>query len=233
MISGAEALLRWNHPTRGEVAPSNFIPIAEDCGLIRPIGDWVLFEACRQAQSWTNAGLKFGTIAVNVSAVQFSDEEFVPRLAAILEATGLDPQKLELELTESVLMKQVESTAATLQAIREKGVLISIDDFGTGYSCLSYLQRFPVDILKIDQSFVQEIGGTSQSVLVAAIIDMARALKLRVVAEGIETHGQMKFLAGLNCDEGQGYYFCKGIPADEFAKILNMSKETCRLPLAA
>jgi diguanylate cyclase (GGDEF)-like protein len=232
-ICGAEALLRWTHPVRGEVPPCTFIPIAEECGLIRPIGDWVLATACRQAKAWVDAGLPLGSIAVNVSAGQFSDEEFPDRLLRILDETGLEPKILELEITESVLMKRIESTTQTLQAIRERGVQISIDDFGTGYSCLSYLQKFPVDILKIDQSFVQEIGPESPSVLVATIINMARALKLRVVAEGIETRGQMEFLEKLACDEGQGYYFCKPVSPESFALMLSAGAQPGRLPIAA
>ena len=232
-ISGAEALLRWTHPVRGEVSPSTFIPIAEECGLIRSIGDWVLLKACRQAKEWLDAGLKFGSMAVNVSAGQFADEEFPGRVLAILQETGLDPFVLELEITESVLMKRIEDTAFTLQAIREQGVQISIDDFGTGYSCLSYLQKFPVDILKIDQSFVQQIGPENQSVLVATIINMARALKLRVVAEGIETRRQMEFLEALSCDEGQGYFFCKAVPSGDFAKLLEGGEQPSSLPIAA
>jgi diguanylate cyclase (GGDEF)-like protein len=232
-ICGAEALLRWTHPVRGEVSPSTFIPIAEECGLIRSIGDWVLLKACRQAKLWVDRGLTFGSMAVNVSANQFSDPEFPGRVIAILEETGLDPRILELEITESVLMKRIEATTFTLQAIREKGVQISIDDFGTGYSCLSYLQKFPVDILKIDQSFIQEISPGNQSVLVATIINMARALKLRVVAEGIETRGQMEFLEKLACDEGQGYYFCKAVLPDQFAKMLRVGRPPWRLPVAA
>jgi diguanylate cyclase (GGDEF)-like protein len=232
-ICGAEALLRWTHPMRGEVPPSTFIPIAEQCGLIRSIGDWVLLKACRQAKEWVDAGLTFGSMAVNVSALQFSDEQFPGRVLAILEETGLDPTVLELEITESVLMKRIEATAFTLQAIREKGVRIAIDDFGTGYSCLGYLQKFPVDTLKIDQSFVQEIGLESQSVLVATIINMARALKLRVIAEGIETRVQMDFLENLSCDEGQGYYFCKAVPAAHFTKMLEAGEKRHGLPIAA
>jgi diguanylate cyclase (GGDEF)-like protein len=219
-IIGAEALLRWAHPVRGLVPPSQFIPVAEDCGLIRPIGEWVLQNACAQARTWQDIGLSFGTMAVNVSAVQFMDESFLGRLLTILDETGLDPKLLELELTESVLMKRVESTASLLQSLREKGVQIAIDDFGTGYSSLSYLQRFPVDILKIDQSFVQKIGGVDGGgTLVTAVIDMARALNVRVIAEGVETLAQIEFLAGLKCDEAQGYYFSTPVPAASFAAL--------------
>jgi diguanylate cyclase (GGDEF)-like protein len=220
-IIGAEALLRWVHPVRGVVPPDQFIPVAEDCGLIRPIGEWVLHNACAQARAWQDAGLSFGTMAVNVSAVQFMDESFFERLMRMLDETRLDPKLLELELTESVLMKRVEPTACLLQSLREQGVQIAIDDFGTGYSSLSYLQKFPVDILKIDQSFVQKIGcADGGGTLVTAVIDMARALKIKVIAEGVETLAQIEFLTGLKCDEAQGYYFCTPVPAAAFEALL-------------
>ena len=157
-ITGAEALLRWTHPTRGPISPAQFIPVAEDCGLILPIGTWVLREACEQARAWVDAGLPATTMAVNVSAMEFRDENFLEGLFAILGETGLDPRSLELELTESVLMKRAESTASILQTLRERGVQVAVDDFGTGYSSLSYLRKFPVDALKIDQSFVRQIS---------------------------------------------------------------------------
>jgi len=232
-VFGAEALLRWTHPDRGEIPPSIFIPIAEECGLIRSIGDQVLVKACRQRKAWLDNGLDFGPIAVNVSAVQFAEDGFPDRLLAILKETELEPQFLELEITESVLMKRVESTAGKLQAIREKGVRIAIDDFGTGYSSLSYLQNFPVDSLKIDQSFVQKIGVRDQSVLVGAVIEMARALRLRVVAEGIETQRQLDFLAALHCDDGQGYYFSKPLSPEHFAQFLIGDRNVRTFPVAA
>jgi len=219
-IIGAEALLRWAHPVRGLVPPAQFIPVAEDSGLIRPIGEWVLRKACVQARAWQDKGLSFGTMAVNVSATQFVDENFLERLLGILGDTGLNPNMLELELTESVLMKRVESTACLLQSLREKGVQIAIDDFGTGHSSLSYLQKFPVDILKIDQSFVQEIGGVEGGeTLVTAVIDMAKALNVRVIAEGVETLAQIEFLARLKCDEAQGFYFSTPVPAASFEAL--------------
>jgi len=231
-IIGVEALLRWMHPVRGIVAPAQFIPVAEDCGLIRPIGEWVLHKACAQAQAWRDSDLAFGTMAVNVSAVQFTDEFFMQRLLAILAETRLDPKLLELELTESVLMKRVETTAVMLQSLREKGVQIAIDDFGTGYSSLSYLQKFPVDVLKIDRSFVQKIGGLNdEGILVTAVIDMARALKVRVIAEGVETLEQLEFLAGLKCDEAQGFYFSTPVPPAVFAELLKPGAE--RMPRMA
>ena len=220
-IIGAEALLRWTHPDRGMVPPAQFIPIAEDCGLIRPIGEWVLREACAQASRWLASGLAFGTMAVNVSAVQFTDEGFLTRLLTILKETNLDPRVLELELTESVLIKRIEATGGSLQRLREQGVQIAIDDFGTGYSSLGYLQRFPVDVLKIDQSFVQQIGHSpGHGTLVKAVVDMAKALELRVVAEGVETREQLEFLERLECDDAQGYFFSTPVSAPAFVGIL-------------
>jgi EAL domain-containing protein (putative c-di-GMP-specific phosphodiesterase class I) len=220
-ITGAEALLRWNHPTRGPVPPGSFIPVAEDCGLILPIGAWVHREACTQARSWLDQGLHPGTMAVNVSAMEFRDDNFLQGLFEILDDTGLDPKYLELELTESVLMKQVESTASILQALRDRGVKIAIDDFGTGYSSLSYLRKFPVDALKIDQSFVRQISTSGDdTTIVTAIIAMARSLRLRVVAEGVETLEELEFLQANRCDEAQGFYLSRPISPERFAGLL-------------
>ena len=219
-ISGAEALLRWRHPLRGLVPPGEFIPVTEDCGLILPIGNWVLREACKQARVWLDAGLPLGTMAVNVSAAEFRDEHFLQNLFAILEETGLDPGSLELELTESVLMKRAESTESILKALRAKGVQLAVDDFGTGYSSLSYLRRFPIDALKIDQSFVrQTTTSPDETSIVTAIISMGRSLKLRVVAEGVETQEELEFLQANLCDEGQGYHFSRPVPPEQFAKL--------------
>ena len=204
-ITGAEALLRWTHPTRGSISPAQFIPVAEDCGLILPIGDWVLREACEQARAWVDAGLPATTMAVNVSAMEFRNENFLEGLFAILSETGLDPRSLELELTESVLMKRAESTASILQTLRERGVQVAIDDFGTGYSSLSYLRKFPVDALKIDQSFVRQISTAGDdTTIVTAVIGMARSLKLRVVAEGVETLEELAFLRLTNVTRRKG-----------------------------
>jgi len=219
-ITGAEALLRWTHPTHGLVSPARFIPVAEDCGLILPIGAWVLREACAQARAWVDAGLPVATMAVNVSAMEFRNENFLGNLTAILTETGFDPRSLELELTESVLMKRAESTASILQSVRERGVQVAVDDFGTGYSSLSYLRKFPVDALKIDQSFVRQIGDGEDTTLVTAVIAMARSLKLRVVAEGVETVGELTFLRAHQCDEAQGYYFSRPVPPQQFATLL-------------
>jgi len=220
-ITGAEALIRWTHPTRGSVPPAQFIPVAEDSGLILPIGAWVLGEACRQARAWSDAGLPAITMAVNVSVMEFRDHNFLKSLFAILNETRLDPRSLELELTESVLMKHAESTASILQTLREKGVQVAIDDFGTGYSSLSYLRKFPVDALKIDRSFVSQISDAGDdATIVTAVIGMARSLKLRVVAEGVETAEELAFLRAHQCDEAQGYYFSRPAPPDQFARLL-------------
>jgi diguanylate cyclase (GGDEF)-like protein/PAS domain S-box-containing protein len=221
LISGAEALIRWTHPTRGDVSPAQFIPIAEDCGLILPIGRWVLREACQQARAWADAGLFMPSMAVNVSAMEMRDEGFLKELFAILAETRLDPRSLELELTEGVLMKHAELTANILQTLRESGVQVAVDDFGTGYSSLSYLRKFPIDELKIDQSFVSQITcGGDDAAIVTAVISMARSLKLRVVAEGVETQAQLDFLRRRDCDEAQGYYFSRPVPPRRFEGLL-------------
>jgi diguanylate cyclase (GGDEF)-like protein/PAS domain S-box-containing protein len=220
-ISGAEALLRWTHPTRGTVSPAQFIPVAEDCGLILPIGNWVLRAACGQARAWMEAGLPLGAMGVNISAVEFRNEAFLEGVFAILKDTGLDPKFLELELTESVLMKRPESTASILRALRAEGVRVAVDDFGTGYSSLSYLQKFSIDALKIDQSFVRRITtAPDETTIVTAVISMARSLKLRVVAEGVETVKELEFLQAHQCDEAQGYYFSRPVPPEQFAQLL-------------
>jgi diguanylate cyclase (GGDEF)-like protein len=220
-ITGAEALIRWTHPTRGPIPPAEFIPVAEDCGLILPIGDWVLRQACSQARLWANAGLPAIKMAVNVSAMSFRDDKFLEGVFAILSETGMDPRNLELELTESVLMKRAETTASILQNLRERGVGVAVDDFGTGYSSLSYLRRFPVDALKIDQSFIRQLSADSDdTAIVTAVIGMARSLNLRVVAEGVETQEELAFLKAHQCDDAQGYYFSRPLLPGEFAELL-------------
>jgi len=220
-ISGAEALLRWTHPTRGPVPPGQFIPVAEDCGLILPIGTWVLRQACQQAQAWVDAGLPLGTMAVNISAMQLRNENFLEGIFDILQDTRLDPRFLELELTESVLMKHAESTASILTALRERGVQVAVDDFGMGYSSLSYLRKFPIDALKIDQSFVRQITTVpDEIIIVKAVIGLGRSLKLRVIAEGVETQEQLAFLQAHQCDEAQGYYFSRPVLPEQFVKLL-------------
>ncbi len=220
-ISGAEALLRWTHPVRGPISQAHFIPVAEESGLILTIGNWVLREACRQAREWLDAGLPLNTMAVNISAMEFRAENFLEGVFRILDETGLAPTFLELELTESVLMKRAESSESILTALRTRGVQLAIDDFGTGYSSLSYLQKFPIDALKIDQSFVRQIGGASaETTIVSAVIGMARSLKLRVVAEGVETAEELNFLQEQQCDEAQGYLFSRPVPPAQFARLL-------------
>jgi EAL domain-containing protein (putative c-di-GMP-specific phosphodiesterase class I) len=220
-ITGAEALLRWTHPARGPINPADFIPVAEDCGLILPIGAWVLREACQQARTWIDAGLPVMTMAVNVSAMEFRVENFLDGVLAILAQTNLEPKSLELELTENVLMKQAAAAATILQSLRENGIRVTIDDFGTGYSSLSYLQKFPVDALKIDQSFIRQISKVGDdTTIVKAVIGMARGLKLRVIAEGVENLEELAFLRAYRCDEAQGYYFSRPVPAEQFAMLL-------------
>ena len=220
-ITGAEALLRWMHPKRGLVSPAEFIPVAEDSGLIVPIGQWVLREACRQTRAWLDAGLSMRSIAVNVSAMEFRDEGFLENVFSSLTQTGLDPTSLELELTETVLMKRADSISSILKKFRASGVRIAIDDFGTGYSSLSYLRKFPIDVLKIDQSFVRQISATpSETAIVSAIISMGRSLNLRVIGEGVETAAELAFLQAHQCDAAQGFFFSKPVPAKEFAKLL-------------
>lgn len=219
-ITGTEALVRWQHPGRGLLQPAQFIPIAEACGQIVPIGQWVLREACRQTKAWLDAGLRPMRIAVNISALEFRNKQFLASLRAILNETGLEPCYLELELTESVLMEDAESTGAVLSALKAMGVQLAIDDFGTGFSSLSYLTRFQIDALKIDQSFVRAITPDPESIILGAVIGMAKSLKHRVIAEGVETPGQLESLQDLHCGEGQGYLFQRPGDADAFADLL-------------
>jgi diguanylate cyclase (GGDEF)-like protein/PAS domain S-box-containing protein len=220
-ITGAEALIRWTHPVRGPVSPAQFIPVAEDCGLIVSIGNWVLREACNQARTWLDAGLPLGTMAVNISAMEFRDDNFLEGIFDILRETNLEPTSLELELTESVLMKHAGAAESTLKMLRERGVQLAVDDFGTGYSSLSYLRKFPINALKIDQSFVRQIShAPDETTIVTAVISMGRSLNLRVVAEGVETQEELAFLQAHLCDEAQGYYFSKPVPAEAFATLL-------------
>jgi diguanylate cyclase (GGDEF)-like protein/PAS domain S-box-containing protein len=220
-ITGAEALLRWIHPEWGLIMPERFVGIAEDCGLIVPIGLWVLREACEQAMRWKSAGLNLGLIAVNVSALEFLHSGFVETVRKILDDTGLAPVELQLEITERVLMRDAASSAAVLQLLKKMGVQLAVDDFGTGYSSLSYLTQFPIDVLKIDQSFMHEIeSSSSNGIVVSAVIAMGNSLKQRVVAEGIEKLGQLAFLMDRQCEEGQGYIFSRPLPPFQFAALL-------------
>jgi diguanylate cyclase (GGDEF)-like protein/PAS domain S-box-containing protein len=220
-ITGVEALIRWQHPERGLIGPLQFISVAEDCGLMLPIGNWVLRESCRQAKAWQDAGLRPIEMAVNVSSVEFRNEDFLEGVRAILEETGLSPHYLGLELTESVLMQHAEFTVPVLKKLKAMGVRLAIDDFGTGYSSLSYLRQFPIDTLKVDQSFVHGINAdTDDATIINAVINMGGNLKHRVIAEGVETVEQVAFLQAHGCDEGQGYYFSHPVPASQFAKLL-------------
>jgi diguanylate cyclase (GGDEF)-like protein/PAS domain S-box-containing protein len=222
-ITGVEALIRWQQPERGVVPPSQFVPVAEECGLIVQIGRWALHEACRQAREWQDAGLPFKRISVNVSAAEFRAKTFVEVVSTTLRETGLEARYLDLELTESVLMQDAETAAAILHALKMVGVHIAVDDFGTGFSSLSYLRQFPIDILKIDKSFIHQItSDPNDSTIVSAIIDMGKNLKQRVIAEGIETQEQRAFLQARHCAEGQGYLFSRPLAAAQFAHLLQM-----------
>ncbi len=220
-IVGVEALIRWQHPTLGLLRPAQFVPVAEDCGLIVPIGRWVLREACRQAQSWLAAGLPPITVAVNTSALEFRAKDFIESIRTTLKDTGLEPCYLELELTESILMQDAESAVAVLGELTDLGVTLAIDDFGTGYSSLSYLSQFPITTLKIDQSFVNQMTTNSDdATIVSAVISLGQSLKQRVIAEGVETSEQRALLLAQQCDEGQGYYFGHPLPPEVLTTLM-------------
>jgi len=221
-ILGAEALIRWHHPMRGLLLPAAFVPIAEGCGAIVRIGRWVLQEACRQTQAWLDAGLGLPVVSVNISALEFQADDFLASVRAILRETHLAPDHLELELTESVLMKNAQPTMLMLQELKSMGIKIAIDDFGTGYSSLSYLKQFPVDTLKIDQSFVADImTGSGDGILIDSVISLGKSLGHQVIAEGIETVEQLVFLTKHDCLMGQGNYLSPPMAAAEFEVILN------------
>ncbi len=225
-IIGMEALVRWEHPQHGLLSPAHFIPLAEETGLIVPVGEWILATACRQTRAWQQAGFPPLRIAVNLSARQFLQPELVETILRILQETELDPHFLELEITESVLMKDINMTIMILRWFKKKGIQIAVDDFGTGYSSLTYLKRFPIDTLKIDQTFVRDcLSNQDNATLVAAINSLAKALRLRVIAEGVETEGQLHFLMGLQCEEIQGYFFSKPVPPEEFEQLLRTEKQ--------
>jgi diguanylate cyclase len=224
-IVGAEALVRWHHPQQGMISPVKFIPLAEQTGLIAPIGEWVLQTACHQAKSWQAEGLPPVRVAVNLSFRQFNQVDLSERLVRILDESGLDPSYLELELTESILVQNVELTIAKLNELKAMGVKISLDDFGTGYSSLSYLQQFPFDLLKIDRCFVQDINtNATNAALTNAIIQMAHSLNLKVIAEGVETREELAVLYENNCDNIQGYLFSRPVKAEEFKRMLKEGK---------
>ena len=230
-LIGVEALIRWCHPQRGLVSPAQFVPIAEESGFIAAIGRWVLHGACRQSRAWRAAGLPPMRIAINISTVELRDKSFVESVGGILEEHGILPQDLELELTETFLMRDSNSTAAVLQSLSDLGVRIALDDFGTGYSSLSHLKRFPIDTLKIDQSFVRNLPTDADDAsIVDAVIGMGKGLQIRVVAEGVETREQLAFLRKRGCPEGQGYYFGRPVGAREFTQLLRRSATKFRVP---
>ena len=225
-VVGMEALLRWREPEEGLIPPAEFIPLAEENGLILPIGEWVLHEACRQLVAWRDAGLPPLSVAVNLSAAQFKQPRLVERISRLLSETGLDPTALELELTESVLVEDTAASAMILNTLKELGVSVSIDDFGTGYSSLAYLKRFPLNALKVDRSFVRDITtDPNDAAIVSATIALAHNLRLRVVAEGVEQRIQVDILRAQGCDEAQGYFFSPPLPATEFVDWLRRDLE--------
>lgn len=233
-LAGLEALLRWQHPERGVVSPAEFIPLAEESGLIIPLGKWVLRTACQTARSWLDAGYDMVPVAVNLSARQFMAEDMPDLVAAVLEETGLAPRYLELEITETVIMQDLEKTIDQLQRLMQLGVTIAVDDFGTGYSSLNYLKRFPIHVLKIDRSFVKDIGlDSDDSAIVGAVIALAHNLKLEVVAEGVESVVQLDFLRERGCQKAQGFLLGYPLLEEEVTLLLGGSAETPRLSASA
>jgi len=225
-LVGVEALLRWPHPQRGWIGPDTFIPVAEETGIIIQLGDWVIAQACQQLKRWNQEGFGHLTIAVNVSVQQFSRDNFLESVQRSLAEAGVDPRRLELEITESLLMKDVAETTACLKRFREAGIALSIDDFGTGYSSLGYLRRFPIDALKIDRSFVKDLHKNDDAAAIcAAIIALARELKLKVIAEGVETLEQVEFLRRHRCDQVQGYLISKPVGIEDLQKRLRPQSE--------
>src|SRR5581483_8427772 len=221
---GAEALLRWRIPQRGTIAPQRFIALAEETGLIVPIGKWVLWTACMQNKAWQQAGLPPIVVSVNVSARQFRQESLVQTVAEVLQSTRLEPRYLELELTESMVMHDAPQLVAMLDELKELGVKIAVDDFGTGYSSLSYLKRFPVDRLKVDRSFVEHMTTEADdATIVRAIIALGHNLGLKVVAEGVETPQQARALRAYQCDEAQGFLFARPVSARDLPRLITRS----------
>ena len=219
-IDSAEALIRWRHPKRGLIPPAGFIPLAEETGLIVPMGEWALAEACRQARTWQAAGVHL-RVAVNLSARQFRQDRLIESVRTALTASRLEPRYLELELTESAVMQDAEISEQIMRRLSELGLRLSVDDFGTGYSSLSYLRRLPLDKLKIDRSFIREVTSSRDDAeIVRAIVSLAHNLHLKVIAEGVETAEQLSFLRSLGCDQYQGYLCSKPLPAGEFIAFL-------------
>jgi diguanylate cyclase (GGDEF)-like protein len=227
MITGVEALLRWRHPLRGIVAPSDFISLAEETGLIVPIGEWALAAACTRTKAWQDQGLTGLKVAVNLSARQFADPMLLPKLTRIIQESGIEPSSLELEITESLVMSHGEGAAAVLESLKTLGVHIAMDDFGTGYSSLGYLKRFPIDSIKVDRSFVRDIATDSDDrKITRAIIAMAHSMSLTVIAEGVETTEQLKFLQAQRCDAVQGYLLYMPLPEAEVADVIRLDWES-------
>jgi diguanylate cyclase (GGDEF)-like protein len=225
VIRSAEALIRWVHPTRGIISPTEFIPLAEDCGLICTIGEWAIREACRQARAWQDDGVPSLRVSVNLSASQFRDSGLVDSIRRALDDAHLEARYLEVELTESAVMSDPEQSIAVLEKLSAMGVLVSVDDFGTGYSSMSYLRRFPIDKLKIDRVFINEIVSRPEDAsIVRAIVSLAHSLNLKVVAEGVETPAQLDFLNAAGCDEYQGYHFSHPLPAADFEHLIRESR---------
>jgi diguanylate cyclase (GGDEF)-like protein len=225
VMHGAEALLRWHHPVRGAISPAEFIPIAEECGLIGSIGAWVMREACKQARAWQVAGLPPLRVAVNLSPSQFRQGNIVEMIRDALDQAGLEPRFLEVELTESAVMSDPEESIAILEKLSTMGVLVSVDDFGTGYSSMSYLRRFPIDKLKIDRGFISEVMSRPEDAsIVRAIISLAHSLRLKVVAEGVESTEQLEFLKTLGCDQYQGFHYSPALPASQFEALVRSKR---------
>jgi diguanylate cyclase len=223
-VNSAEALIRWRHPQRGLLLPKDFISVAAESGLLDTIGEWVLFEACRQAKSWQREGLRPMRVAVNLAPSQFRLTNLVDTIRQALEAARLDPHYLEVELTESAVMSDAEESIVILESISRMGVLVSVDDFGTGYSSMSYLRRFPIDKLKIDRCFVEEMTRRPEDAsIVRAIISLAHSLHLKVIAEGVETPEQLALLTELGCDQYQGFYFSPALVPAQFIALVKRS----------
>jgi len=234
-VLGAEALVRWQHPKLGLLAPGKFIPMAEDTDLIVPLGEWCLREGCRQLMSWQQTGLTALRVSVNVSPNQFHQKNFVETVGQVLAETEIDPQTLQLEITESSLILNADNVVTRLRELKEMGLMVAIDDFGVGYSSLGYLKQLPIDMLKIDRSFVSDAtSDPDDAALVMAIITLAHNLRLKVMAEGVETDEQLRFLRLLRCDEGQGYLFGKAEPPELFlAKIGQAAGNQAALPTSS
>jgi EAL domain-containing protein (putative c-di-GMP-specific phosphodiesterase class I) len=220
-LVGAEALLRWNHPERGAIAPDDFIPVAEETGLIVPLGQWVLHQACKQVREWSSLPTGAIPVSVNISSHQFNSDGLIEDVFDAVAAGHIDASLLELEITESVLLQDADNTLTSLRRLKEAGVSLSVDDFGTGYSSLSYLKRFPIDTLKIDRSFVKDLHcDADDAAICAAILAMSRQLGLNVVAEGVESEQQLEFLRRHGCNQIQGYLCSPPISASDFAAML-------------